>query len=77
MQVDYSILNRRSEENGLSEASSPNLENCGWMAYLDEDRRGTIPSPIFDYSVRIYASRLFCEDLRVAFLRIDASRHDA
>ncbi len=33
MQGDYSILNRRSEENGLSEASSPELENCGWMAY--------------------------------------------
>jgi aryl-alcohol dehydrogenase-like predicted oxidoreductase len=31
MQGDYSILNRRSEENGLSEASSPELENCGWM----------------------------------------------
>ena len=33
MQGDYSILNRRSEENGLSEAASPGLENCGWMAY--------------------------------------------
>lgn len=33
MQGDYSILNRRSEENGLSEASSPALENCGWMGY--------------------------------------------
>ena len=31
MQGDYSVLNRRSEENGLSEASSPELENCGWM----------------------------------------------
>lgn len=33
MQNDYSILNRRIEENGLSEASSPALENCGFMAY--------------------------------------------
>lgn len=33
MQNDYSILNRRVEENGLSEASSPALENAGFMAY--------------------------------------------
>ncbi|KAJ8606962.1 hypothetical protein CTAYLR_009270 [Chrysophaeum taylorii] len=33
MQNDYSILNRRIEENGLSEASSPALSNCGFMAY--------------------------------------------
>jgi len=33
MQNDYSILNRRIEENGLSEASSPALENSGFMAY--------------------------------------------
>lgn len=33
MQNDYSILNRRIEENGLSEASSPALENAGFMAY--------------------------------------------
>ena len=33
MQNDYSILNRRIEENGLSEASSPVHENAGFMAY--------------------------------------------
>ena len=33
MQNDYSILNRRIEENGMSEASSPMLENTGFMAY--------------------------------------------
>ena len=33
MQNDYSILNRRIEENGLSEASSPLHENAGFMAY--------------------------------------------
>lgn len=33
MQNDYSILNRRVEENGLSEASSPAHRNAGFMAY--------------------------------------------
>jgi len=33
MQNDYSMLNRRVEENGLSEASSPLHENTGFMAY--------------------------------------------
>jgi aryl-alcohol dehydrogenase-like predicted oxidoreductase len=33
MQNDYSILNRRTDENGLSEASSIRNENCGFMAY--------------------------------------------
>merc|ERR1712193_305026 len=33
MQNDYSIINRRIEENGLSEASSPVNENVGFMAY--------------------------------------------
>ena len=33
MQNDYSILNRRIDENGLSEASSPVHENVGFMAY--------------------------------------------
>jgi len=33
MQNDYSLLNRRIEENGLSEASSPVHENVGFMAY--------------------------------------------
>lgn len=33
MQNDYSLLNRRCDENGLSEASSPIHENCGFMAY--------------------------------------------
>ena len=33
MQNDYSILNRRIDENGLSEASSPVHENAGFMAY--------------------------------------------
>ena len=33
MQNDYSILNRRIEENGVSEASSPMQENVGFMAY--------------------------------------------
>jgi aryl-alcohol dehydrogenase-like predicted oxidoreductase len=33
MQNDYSIVNRRVEENGLSEASSPALANAGFMAY--------------------------------------------
>jgi aryl-alcohol dehydrogenase-like predicted oxidoreductase len=33
MQNDYSIINRRIEENGLSEASSPVHENVGFMAY--------------------------------------------
>lgn len=32
-QGDFSILNRRSEENGLAEACSPVNENCGFMAY--------------------------------------------
>ena len=33
MQGDYSLINRRSEENGLAEACSPVHENVGWMAY--------------------------------------------
>lgn len=33
MQNDYSILNRRIEENGLSEASSPAISNTGFLAY--------------------------------------------
>lgn len=33
MQNDYSIMNRRIDENGLSEASSPINENVGFMAY--------------------------------------------
>ena len=33
MQNDYSLINRRIEENGLSEASSPVHENVGFMAY--------------------------------------------
>ena len=33
MQGDYSLINRRSEENGLAEASSPVHENAGWMGY--------------------------------------------
>ena len=33
MQNDYSIVNRRVEENGLSEASSPAIANAGFMAY--------------------------------------------
>jgi len=33
MQNDYSVINRRIEENGLSEASSPVHENAGFMAY--------------------------------------------
>jgi aryl-alcohol dehydrogenase-like predicted oxidoreductase len=33
MQNDYSMLNRRVEENGLSEASAPWNEDVGFMAY--------------------------------------------
>ncbi len=33
MQNDYSIVNRRIEENGLSEASSPAIANSGFLAY--------------------------------------------
>ena len=33
MQGDFSLINRRSLENGLSEASSPVHENAGWMGY--------------------------------------------
>jgi aryl-alcohol dehydrogenase-like predicted oxidoreductase len=33
LQNDYSIINRRIEENGVSEASSPVHENVGFMAY--------------------------------------------
>merc|ERR1719420_2305299 len=33
MENDYSILDRRIEENGLSEASSPALTNTGFFAY--------------------------------------------
>ncbi|KAL1514925.1 hypothetical protein AB1Y20_004004 [Prymnesium parvum] len=33
MQNDYSLLNRRIDENGVSEASSPLHENVGFMAY--------------------------------------------
>ena len=33
MQNDFSIINRRIEENGLTEASSPVHENVGFMAY--------------------------------------------
>ena len=32
MQNDYSIVNRRIEENGLSEASSPAIANSGFLA---------------------------------------------
>ena len=33
MQNDFSLINRRIEENGLSEASAPWNENVGFMAY--------------------------------------------
>ena len=33
MQNDYSIINRRIEENGLSEASAPWNEDVGFLAY--------------------------------------------
>ena len=33
MQNDFSLINRRVEENGVSEASSPYNENVGFMAY--------------------------------------------
>ena len=33
MQGDFSILDRKSEENGVAEASSPFNENVGFMAY--------------------------------------------
>ena len=33
MENDYSIVNRRVEENGLSEASSPAIANSGFLAY--------------------------------------------
>jgi len=33
MQNDYSIINRRIDENGLAEAASPVHENVGFMAY--------------------------------------------
>ena len=33
MQNDYSLINRRIEENGLSEASAPWNENVGFLAY--------------------------------------------
>jgi len=33
MQGDFSIINRRIEENGVSEASSPYHENVGFMGY--------------------------------------------
>jgi aryl-alcohol dehydrogenase-like predicted oxidoreductase len=33
MQNDYSLVNRRIEENGLSEASSPAIANSGFLAY--------------------------------------------
>ena len=33
MQGDFSLINRRSEENGLAEASSPLHLNAGFMAY--------------------------------------------
>ena len=33
MQNDFSVINRRIEENGLAEASSPVNENVGFMAY--------------------------------------------
>jgi len=33
MQGDYSILDRKSEENGVAEAASPFNENVGFMAY--------------------------------------------
>jgi len=33
MQNDFSLIDRRAEENGVSEASSPVNENVGFMAY--------------------------------------------
>ena len=33
LQGDFSLINRRMLENGVSEASSPVHENVGWMAY--------------------------------------------
>jgi len=33
MQNDFSLIDRRAEENGVSEASSPIHENVGFMAY--------------------------------------------
>jgi aryl-alcohol dehydrogenase-like predicted oxidoreductase len=33
MQNDFSLINRRVEENGVTEASSPTNENVGFMAY--------------------------------------------
>jgi len=49
MQNDYSIINRRIEENGLSEASSPVHENCGRSkrarAMQASAHHGALPSP--------------------------------
>ena len=33
MQGDFSILDRKSEENGVAEAASPFNENVGFMSY--------------------------------------------
>lgn len=33
LQGDFSLINRRAEENGVSEAASPVHENVGWMGY--------------------------------------------
>ena len=33
MQGDFSVLDRKSEENGVAEAISPYNENVGFMAY--------------------------------------------
>lgn len=33
MQGDFSVLDRKSEENGVAEAISPFNENVGFMAY--------------------------------------------
>ena len=45
MQNDYSIINRRIEENGLSEASSPYHENVGFMACARAPGPGTRSVP--------------------------------
>ena len=52
MQNDYSLLNRRIEENGLSEASAAVHENVGFMACAPRSRRRvlTVAEPGLDSS---------------------------
>ena len=64
MQNDYSVLNRRIEENGQAEAASPFHENVGFMAY------NTLAGGVLTGKSVVCDSSMLCDDARLVLLCI-------